>query len=107
MIVLTRRRKAPPYVFPLLILSKRLHSIFILRLFNDCFTVFFLFLALYFYQKRSWTLGSTFFTCGLGVKMNVLLVLPALGFIFLQGIGIDKSVTQGILISQAQVNDHA
>jgi alpha-1,3-mannosyltransferase len=105
--VLTGHDQAPPYIFPLLILSKRLHSIFLLRLFNDCFTVFFLFLAIYFYQKKAWTLGSTFFTCGLGVKMNVLLVLPALAFVFLQGLGIDRSVTQGILISQDQVNNHA
>jgi alpha-1,3-mannosyltransferase len=100
-----RNAKAPPYIFPLLILSKRLHSIFILRLFNDCFTVFFLYLAIYFYQKRSWSLGSTFFTAGLGVKMNILLTAPAIAFVLLQSIGVDRSITQGLLVAQSQVSD--
>jgi hypothetical protein len=91
-------------VFPLLILSKRLHSIFMLRMFNDCFTVLFLYLAIYSFQRRWWHLGSLFYSCGLGVKMNLLLVLPGLGFIFLQALGIDRSITQALVISQTQVS---
>jgi alpha-1,3-mannosyltransferase len=99
-----RRAGVPPYVFPLLILSKRLHSIFLLRLFNDCFTVFFLFLAIYCYQKRMWTVGSVAYSLGLGVKMSLLLALPAIGIVLWQGMGRNRAVRQAMLIGQIQVS---
>ncbi|KAF7193932.1 Dol-P-Man:Man(5)GlcNAc(2)-PP-Dol alpha-1,3-mannosyltransferase [Pseudocercospora fuligena] len=34
-----RQAGAPPYILPLLSLSRRVHSIFMLRMFNDCFAV--------------------------------------------------------------------
>ena len=63
-----------------------------------------MYLAIYLYQKRSWNLGTTALTCGLGVKMNILLVIPGLAFVFLQAIGFDRSVTQGLLVTQSQVS---
>jgi alpha-1,3-mannosyltransferase len=99
-----RRAGVPPYVFPLLILSKRLHSIFLLRLFNDCFAVFFLFLAIYCYQKRMWTVGSVVYSLGLGVKMSLLLALPAIGIVLWQGMGRNRAVQQAMLIGQIQVS---
>jgi alpha-1,3-mannosyltransferase len=73
-----------------------------LRLFNDCFTTFFLFSAIYLYQRRSWNLGTAAFSCALGVKMNVLLVVPALAFISLQALGVDRSITQALIVAQSQ-----
>ena len=66
-------------------LSKRLHSIYLLRLFNDCFAVAALFVAVYAYQSRRWLLGSTFCSLGLGVKMSVLLTFPAFAVVLFQG----------------------
>ena len=100
-----RQAKVPPYVFPLLILSKRLHSIFLLRLFNDCFAVSFLFLAIYFYQKRWWTIGSFAYSLGLGVKMSLLLALPAIGVVLWQAMGRDRALQQAMLMGQVQVRD--
>ncbi|KAF2102876.1 mannosyltransferase [Rhizodiscina lignyota] len=97
-----RLAKAPPYIFPLLILSKRLHSIFLLRCFNDCWAVFFLWLAIYLYQKRLWTVGSFAYTTALGIKMSVLLILPAIGITLVQAIGRERAVTQALLIGQMQ-----
>ncbi|EMC91608.1 glycosyltransferase family 58 protein [Baudoinia panamericana UAMH 10762] len=94
---------APPYVFPLLILSKRMHSIFMLRLFNDGFAVFFLFLAIYCYQRRLWTVGSLAYSFGLGVKMSLLLALPAVGMVLWQGMGRDRALRQAMLMGQMQV----
>ncbi|KAF2143765.1 glycosyltransferase family 58 protein [Aplosporella prunicola CBS 121167] len=98
-----RRAKVPPYVFPMLILSKRLHSIFVLRCFNDCFAVAFFFLAIYAYQNRMWTAGSMLYSCAVGVKMSALLALPAVGFVLLQGIGQERALTQAGLIGQLQL----
>ena len=66
-------------------LSKRLHSIYLLRLFNDCFAVAALFTAIYAYQSRRWLLGSTFCSLGVGIKMSVLLTFPAFAIMLFQG----------------------
>lgn len=98
-----RVAKVPPYVLPMLILSKRLHSIFLLRLFNDCFAVFFLFLAIYCYQRRYWTVGSLAYSLGLGVKMSLLLALPAVAVMLWQGMGRNRALAQAMLMGQVQV----
>ncbi|PFH61925.1 hypothetical protein XA68_15798 [Ophiocordyceps unilateralis] len=87
-----RRAKAPPYLILPLILSKRLHSVFILRCFNDCFAVFFLWLAIFLLQRRSWTLGALAYSWGLGVKMSLLLVLPAIAVVLFLGRGFSGSL---------------
>ncbi|KAI9721954.1 MAG: hypothetical protein M1812_001912 [Candelaria pacifica] len=97
-----RLAKAPPYIYPLLILSKRLHSIFLLRLFNDCFAVGALFVAIYAYQRRLWTAGSLFYALGLGIKMSLLLVLPAVGIVLLQAVFTRKALRQAMLMGQVQ-----
>ncbi|KAH0366291.1 ALG3-domain-containing protein, partial [Aureobasidium melanogenum] len=98
-----RNAKIPPYVFPMLILSKRMHSIFTLRLFNDCFAVFFFFLAIYCYQKRLWIAGSVIYSIGLGVKMSLLLALPSVGIVLLQAIGASDAIGHASLIVLIQV----
>jgi hypothetical protein len=35
--------------------------------------------------------------------MNLLLVVPGLAMMLLQGIGLDKSITQALIIAQSQV----
>lgn len=92
----------PPYVFPLLILSKRLHSIFVLRCFNDCFAVFFLWLTIYLFQRRAWSLGTFAYAWGLGIKMSLLLVLPALGVVLLLGRGFGGSLQLAAILTQIQ-----
>ncbi|KAL2131878.1 hypothetical protein VTI74DRAFT_4490 [Chaetomium olivicolor] len=97
------KAKVPPYVFPMLILSKRLHSIFVLRCFNDCFAALLLWLAIYFLQRRSWNAGALAYTLGLGVKMSLLLVLPAVGIIFLLGTGFATSLQLAAMMGLVQV----
>ena len=99
-----RQAKVPPYIFPLLILSKRLHSIFLLRLFNDCFAVLFLFTAILCYQRKLWTVGSVAYSMGVGVKMSLLLALPAIGAVLWQGMGRNRAMEQAMLMGQIQVN---
>ncbi|KYK59123.1 Glycosyltransferase, ALG3 [Drechmeria coniospora] len=98
-----RQAKAPPYIFPLLILSKRLHSVFVLRCFNDCFAVFFLWLAIFCFQKKHWTMGSLAYSWGLGIKMSLLLVLPAVAIVLFLGRGFSGSLRLAWLMVQLQI----
>ncbi|KAK7755548.1 dolichyl-P-Man:Man(5)GlcNAc(2)-PP-dolichol alpha-1,3-mannosyltransferase [Diatrype stigma] len=97
-----RQAKVPPYVFPLLIASKRLHSIFVLRCFNDCFAVFFLWFTIYLFQRRAWTFGSIAYSWGLGIKMSLLLVLPAVGVTLFLGRGFSGALKMAMLMVQIQ-----
>ncbi|KAH8596126.1 glycosyltransferase family 58 protein [Bisporella sp. PMI_857] len=98
-----KRAKAPLYIFPMLILSKRLHSIFMLRLFNDCFAVLFLWIAIYLFQRRIWTLGTLAYSLGLGIKMTILLALPAVGVMLFLGRGLQGGLKQAWMMAQLQI----
>lgn len=87
----------------MLILSKRLHSIFVLRCFNDCFATLFLWLAIFALQRRAWLAGALMYTLGLGVKMSLLLVLPAVGVVLLLGAGFVTSLQLAAVIGLVQV----
>jgi alpha-1,3-mannosyltransferase len=74
-----------------------------LHLFNDPFSMFFLFAAVCGWQKRLWTLGSISYSMAVGVKMSALLVLPGIGAILLQAVGSNKAIRQAIIMAQGQV----
>ena len=76
-----------------------------LRLFNDCFAIFFLFLAIYCFQRRLWTFGSMLYSIGLGVKMSLLLALPAIGVILLQALGASDALRKAGVLAQMQASD--
>jgi len=92
-----RRAGAPPWLLVPLILSKRLHSIFLLRLFNDCWATFFFWLSVYGATRKRWSVMVISWTLALGVKMTMLLPLPALGVILVQGAGTERAVAWGIV----------
>ncbi|EST06800.1 Glycosyltransferase, ALG3 [Kalmanozyma brasiliensis GHG001] len=74
--LLYRQAGMPPITVLPLILSKRIYSIFLLRMFNDPFAIFLVYLALFAAVNTKWKLSALLFSLGLGVKMNVLLFLP-------------------------------
>lgn len=84
----------PSYVWfvPLLALSKRLHSIYMLRLFNDCFGTLFSVISVALLQRHRWTLSAIFLSLGVSVKMNSLLYLPGAAVIYLQALGLSSAV---------------
>ena len=62
--------KVPPYTLIFLTVSKRIHSLYVLRLFNDCIAMFFLYAALWMYTRDTrdktgrdgrWILGTCLF----------------------------------------------
>lgn len=83
-------KRIPPYALVFLTLSKRVHSLYVLRLFNDCLSMFFLYCALSCYvegnrpnsagsnRSARWIIGTCFFSLALSIKMSILLFLPAL-----------------------------
>ena len=98
------RVQAPPYLFPLLVLSKRMHSIFVLRLFNDCFAIGALFVAIYAYQRRMWTIGSIAYSWGVGIKMSLLLALPGVVMVLGQAMPVRRAVKMMGIMAQVQVS---
>ncbi|KAG6811325.1 hypothetical protein H0H92_007989 [Tricholoma furcatifolium] len=68
----------PNWILLLLPLSKRLHSIFVLRLFNDCWAVLAVQGAILLYQMGLDDTATFLFSAALSVKMSVLLYIPGL-----------------------------
>jgi alpha-1,3-mannosyltransferase len=98
-----RRVNAPPWLLAPLVLSKRLHSIFLLRLFNDAWAALGLWIAIYSFQRRQWIVGALAWCLGLGIKMTLLLAAPAVGIILIQGAGVSEGVIIGMALPQLQV----
>ncbi|KAF7845985.1 hypothetical protein BT93_L5705 [Corymbia citriodora subsp. variegata] len=92
-----RRVNAPPWLLVPLVLSKRLHSIFLLRMFNDCWATFFFWVAVYAATRKQWFLTAMAWTLGLGTKMTMLLPLPAVALLLIQGAGLDHAAVYGAL----------
>ena len=58
--------------------SRRVHSIFILRCFNDCFAVTFTYIAVYLLMKSRIVPSLIMLSIGISIKMSAMLYLPAL-----------------------------
>ncbi|TRY69743.1 hypothetical protein DNTS_035420, partial [Danionella cerebrum] len=95
-----RTKKVPPYVFFFVCCaSYRIHSIFILRLFNDPVAMMLLFGAINLFLDGRWTLGCALYRqvetpslLAVSVKMNVLLFAPGLLFLLLSEFGLWKTL---------------
>ena len=94
-LLVLRRAGAPVAVLALTMASRRMHSIFVLRLFNDGVAATALWIAVCLWQHRWWTLGSLVFSAAVAVKMVVLLALPGAAAIFVAGRGQKSSGDDG------------
>lgn len=104
------KSKIPGYWSISLILSKRIHSIYSLRLFNDPVAMLLMYICIYFIIANRWELGSIFFryvllicSLALSVKMNILLFAPGMAIVFYQSIGIARSFFNALLVIAVQV----
>ena len=66
-----------------LILSKRIHSLYLLRLFNDCVAMALCYMSVLSFSRTKWVVGSVLYSLGVSIKMNVLLFSPGLLTVFL------------------------
>lgn len=91
--IYSKTKKVPPYVLILMCCtSYRIHSIFVLRLFNDPIAMILLFSSLNAFLDEHWYLGSILYSLAVSVKMNILLFAPALLAAYLCILGISKTV---------------
>ncbi|KAI8320506.1 ALG3-domain-containing protein, partial [Martensiomyces pterosporus] len=96
----------PPVLLVLLALSKRTHSIFVLRLFNDPVAMLFAYLAIYaLLSARSQRWSGFLLSLGIAVKMNVLLLVPGAAYIWWRIGGLPYALCQlaAIVCSQLLV----
>lgn len=99
-----RARTVPNWVILLLPLSKRLHSIYVLRLFNDCWSTTIALAAVYAYSYVGSEIVACFlFSLALSIKMNVLLYLPGLLVVLLKTLGLVDSLVHILIMVVIQV----
>ncbi|EPQ58193.1 glycosyltransferase family 58 protein [Gloeophyllum trabeum ATCC 11539] len=96
-------RGVPNWLVLLLPLSKRLHSIFVLRLFNDCWSVVAVEAAVLAYQRGRDDLGTILFSAALSVKMSALLFLPGVLVILFKRHGLLQTLRHVALLMITQV----
>lgn len=108
-----------PWPFYLLLVSKRLYSIYVLRLFNDCFTTICMVTVILFLQQASYwyksggaslafwltVIASDVYSIAISIKMNALLYLPAFLLIsyFLVGENLFKFAVVVLVIPFIQI----
>ncbi|KAK0563813.1 dolichyl-P-Man:Man(5)GlcNAc(2)-PP-dolichol alpha-1,3-mannosyltransferase [Tilletia horrida] len=83
---------APTALLPFLAISKRLHSIYALRLFNDPFAMFFFYISVLLLCRKKWTSAVILFSTALSIKMNILLFMPALATILFRAVGLPRAL---------------
>lgn len=88
-----RTKKVPPYVLILAFsTSYRIHSIFVLRLFNDPIAMILLYASVNAFLEQKWYLGSVLYSLAVSVKMNILLFAPTLLIAYISNLGIFKTI---------------
>lgn len=87
-----RSRKVPLIWCFLLILSKRVHSIFMLRMFNDCVAMLFGYMAILCFTYKYWKVGSIVYSVAVSIKMNLFLFAPGIFLLYLLDIGVMGAV---------------
>ncbi|CBY25187.1 dolichyl-P-Man:Man5GlcNAc2-PP-dolichol alpha-1,3-mannosyltransferase [Caenorhabditis elegans] len=82
--ILHKTMRIPPIVLLLVsITGYRIHSIFVLRLFNDPLAMMLFYVAMDRFLEQKWLVGCVFYSLAVSIKMNVLLFAPALFFTLL------------------------
>ncbi|KAI0062334.1 mannosyltransferase [Artomyces pyxidatus] len=92
----------PNWVILLLPLSKRLHSIYVLRLFNDTWAVAAAQIAVFAYARGLDDIGTLLFSAALSIKMSVLLYLPGILVVLLRRRGLSTMTRLVVTMGSVQ-----
>ena len=102
--LMAKTQKVPPFALLFMsLLTKRIHSIFVLRLFNDPVAMVFLYAAVNMFLDGRWTTGSILFSLAVSVKMNVLMFAPALLLAYLANLSLIATCVQLFVCAFVQV----
>ncbi|XP_011310644.1 lethal(2)neighbour of Tid protein [Fopius arisanus] len=102
--IYARTKKVPPYVLILIFCtSYRVHSIFVLRLFNDSVAMIFLFASLNAFLDDKWYWGSVLYSLAVSVKMNILLFSPALLIFYVCNLGFVRTIFHLAICATIQI----
>jgi alpha-1,3-mannosyltransferase len=102
--IYAKSKKVPPYVLILMCCtSYRIHSIFVLRLFNDPVAMLLLYASINAFLDSRWYLGSILYSLAVSVKMNILLSAPALLIAYIYALGIFKTLLHLFLCAFVQL----
>ncbi|XP_075058531.1 dol-P-Man:Man(5)GlcNAc(2)-PP-Dol alpha-1,3-mannosyltransferase [Mixophyes fleayi] len=97
-------KKVPPYVFFFMCCaSYRVHSIFLLRLFNDPVAMVILFFSINLILQDHWSWGCFFYSLAVSVKMNILLLAPGLLYLLLCRFGLLRTLPKLCICALLQV----
>lgn len=98
-----RQAGAPPYLLVPLVLSKRLHSVFMLRLFNDGIAAFAMWVSIFLFMKKKLAAGVIVWSTGVAIKMTLLLLAPAIAMVLVLSLSFGPSIRLGFLAVLIQV----
>lgn len=82
----------PTWILGLLLLSKRIQSIYTLRMFNDTIAMLLLYVSLFGLKKKYYIGSGILFSLSVSVKMNILLFGPGYGIVLLGLIGFISTI---------------
>jgi alpha-1,3-mannosyltransferase len=99
-----KSKKVPPYVLVLTsCCSYRIHSIFVLRLFNDPVAMVLFYASVNLFLNSEWSLASLLYSMAVSVKMNILLFAPAILLTYLTCLGLKDTLLQLTICALVQV----
>lgn len=99
-----RTLKVPPYMFLIMCFtSYRIHSIYVLRLFNDPVAILAAYASFYLFLKKQHCLSAIMFSFAISIKMNILLFAPAYALIYYEDLGLLRSVKYGLVALVTQL----
>ncbi|XP_056008785.1 dol-P-Man:Man(5)GlcNAc(2)-PP-Dol alpha-1,3-mannosyltransferase-like isoform X2 [Ostrea edulis] len=99
-----KTKRVPPYSFIFMCCaSYRIHSIYVLRLFNDPVAMFFMYVAINFFLRDRWSIGCLMYSFGVSIKMNLLLFSPAILMLLMVRFGTLKTLLHLIVCAVPQI----